>query len=94
MTKEQVFGFKIKGGGEGPKHDPYHYNEYSFEFKGKKYIIHLGLAQWIEVNSKKFNANDIDGNNFYDEDVKFINYVIGDGFYDILSELIHNEYSK
>jgi hypothetical protein len=94
-NKDNVYGFKVKCGNEGPKHDPYGYSEYSFEYRGRKYVIHLGLAQWIEVDGKHISANDdVDGINFYDEEEKFVNYVIGDGFWIILEAMINMHYKE
>jgi hypothetical protein len=100
MTKfrdgiDNVFNFKVKGGNEGPKHDPYGYSEYSFEYRGRKYVVHMGLAQWIEVDGKHISATeDVDGINFYDEEEKFVNYVIGDDFYTVLQALENDNYNQ
>jgi len=91
----QVFNFTVKGGGEGPSHDPYHYDEYRFEYRSKKYVIHMGLAQWIEVDGKHISATeDVDGINFYDECEKFIDYVIGDGFQYVLESMLQEYYGR
>ena len=37
-----------KTGSEGPRHDPYHYDEYTLtRSDGRKSTVHLGLAQWM-----------------------------------------------
>lgn len=49
-------------GSEGPKHDPYHFEEYEVEFGGKKTTIHLGLGTWLHLPSGKtfFGSGDDD----------------------------------
>ncbi len=37
-------------GSEGPKHDPYHYDEYfGYNAAGYKVKLHLGLDNWIQI---------------------------------------------
>jgi len=45
--------FWIKSGTEGPRHDPYSYEEYSFYYKGKFFIAHFGLLEWIKVDGER-----------------------------------------
>jgi hypothetical protein len=42
---------------EGPRHDPYGFNEYMYEVNGKVFILHAGLAVWLRVGGK--NGRDI-----------------------------------
>ena len=37
-------------GAEGPKHDPYHYEEWDVKVPGFHVILHEGLAEWLSVN--------------------------------------------
>jgi hypothetical protein len=51
----------IKTGSEGPHHDPYGYIEFTFtrkriQRKGKTVVLHLGLAEWIQINDRKLDA--------------------------------------
>jgi hypothetical protein len=63
-----ITDFHAKGGSEGPSHDPYGFKEYSFSMKGKKYIIHLGLAQYIKIDGKTIEASGDD----YDMPEEFV----------------------
>ena len=67
--ESQITNLKTKHGSEGPSHDPYGYTEYSFEKDGKKYKVHFGLAQYVEIDGKKNQAIGNDYDNF-DEFVK------------------------
>lgn len=42
-----------KTGIEGPKYDPYMYEEYIVHRNGKEIILHLGLQEWIEINGER-----------------------------------------
>lgn len=43
----------VTTGTEGPRHDPYHYEEITFERDGHTYVAHLGLAEWLKVDGEK-----------------------------------------
>ena len=48
---------EMKNGTEGPRHDPYSFTEFTFE--GKQVVmLHLGLAEWIQVDGKKLDVPD------------------------------------
>jgi hypothetical protein len=49
----------LKQGTEGPKHDPYGYEEWVVERKGRPTAkIHIGLAFWSEVDGKRLDKYD------------------------------------
>ncbi len=76
-----ITNFKAKHGSEGPSHDPYGYTEYTFEKGGRKYKMHFGLSQWIEINGKKTTATGDD----YDNEKQFIKKYTGINYEDIWS---------
>jgi hypothetical protein len=48
-----------KSGSEGPKHDPYSYEEFSVEKDdGRTAVLHLGLGEWLILNGKKKTVDD------------------------------------
>lgn len=40
----------IRTGSEGPRHDPYHYQELTVNGRAGKVTLHTGLACWLAVN--------------------------------------------
>lgn len=43
---------EIKTGSEGPKHDPYHYQEITVKRADGTWVkIHAGLAEWLETSA-------------------------------------------
>jgi hypothetical protein len=40
-------------GTEGPRSDPYHYDEWDISLPGYHIEVHLGLAEWIKVNGTR-----------------------------------------
>jgi len=42
-----------KDGVEGPKYDPYGWVEYTLLVNGKRFVYHLGLAEWIRLPNNK-----------------------------------------
>ena len=88
MSESSISNFKVKGGSEGPKHDPYGYNEYSFTQNGKNYIVHMGLAQWIKIDGSTITATGDD----YDNEEKFLKKHGVD--YKQLQKLMSDHYSK
>ena len=42
-----------KTGTEGPKHDPYSFEEFIYECNGKVTTLHMGLGVWMESSSGK-----------------------------------------
>ena len=81
-----ITNFKSKSGSEGPSHDPYSYNEFSFKKDGKEYIIHMGLAQWIKIDGKKIGAFEDD----YDNEKQFIKKHTGIDYKD-LQDLMYKD---
>jgi hypothetical protein len=64
LTRPSHTGTKIDivNGREGPKHDPYSYEEITIERRGWRVTMHLGLAEWIEfqtVEGKRDSARDL-----------------------------------
>lgn len=43
-------------GTEGPSHDPYSYEELTVCKNNKTVTLHLGLAEWIEIDGKRQEA--------------------------------------
>ena len=82
----RITNFKSKSGSEGPSHDPYSYNEFSFKKDGKEYIIHMGLAQWIKIDGKKIGAFEDD----YDNEEQFIKKHTGIDYKD-LQDLMYKD---
>lgn len=60
----EITNYKVKSGKEGPSHDPYGYEEFTFEKDGKKYKVHYGLAQYVEIDGKRNQALGNDYDNF------------------------------
>ena len=81
-----ITNFKSKSGSEGPSHDPYSYNEFSFKKDGKEYIIHMGLAQWIKIDGKTIGAFEDD----YDNEKQFIKKHTGIDYKD-LQDLMYKD---
>lgn len=50
MTKHKFNIITYKSGAEGPKHDPYHYEELSIYGRNGITTVHLGLAYWVSSN--------------------------------------------
>jgi len=48
-------------GSEGPKYDPYHYEELTVVRNGKMVTLHLGLGDWLEVDGKKVSKYEYGG---------------------------------
>lgn len=48
IIKEIEFSFR--SGTEGPRYDPYGWNEICAEKNGKVYVLHMGLAQWLSID--------------------------------------------
>ena len=63
MQELGISNFKMKSGSEGPRHDPYGYNEISFTKDNKQILIHMGLAQYIEINGQRIEATGDDYDN-------------------------------
>jgi hypothetical protein len=42
--------FSIKFGVEGPHYDPYSFEEIEIERLGHRYILHAGLAVWLQID--------------------------------------------
>lgn len=60
--KNEISNIARTSGAEGPAHDPYSFTEYKFDFRGARYIVHDGLAEWIKVDGKKIEnvkSNDL-----------------------------------
>lgn len=55
--KDTQLQVNVKTGTEGPRHDPYGYEEYTFEVESKKYKLHLGLCDYLEKNGKALTEN-------------------------------------
>lgn len=47
----------LRTGSEGPKHDPYHYDEYEFKTPAGLAYIHDGLARYLRIGSKRIELN-------------------------------------
>jgi hypothetical protein len=41
-----------RSGSEGPRHDPYHFDEFSVSLGVCSITVHVGLGEWIEVKPK------------------------------------------
>ncbi len=80
-VNSNITGFNVKHGTEGPTHDPYSYTEYTFVKDNKNFKIHLGLAQYIEVDGKKIPAIGED----YDNEEAFILKHTGITYNDLLN---------
>lgn len=39
----------LRTGSEGPKHDPYHFEEYRIRTPDTEVVVHLGLGDWVTV---------------------------------------------
>jgi hypothetical protein len=60
----------IRHGSEGPPQDPYSFTEYSVNKNGIVITLHLGLAEWLQVENEKFyehNSSSSDTLNLIDE---------------------------
>ncbi len=44
-------GITIRSGAEGPRHDPYHYDEITVTNARGKFTYHGGLGSWCEANA-------------------------------------------
>lgn len=43
----------IETGTEGPRHDPYAFEEFTIERNGHKIMLHSGLGDWMEIEDEK-----------------------------------------
>lgn len=43
-------------GSEGPRHDPYHYDELTIKTPQGEFVAHLGLAVYVQENGEKISA--------------------------------------
>lgn len=52
--KDLVIPPKItyKSGQEGPKHDPYGYDEFEMTVNGTYYCLHTGLSEWLLITAR------------------------------------------
>lgn len=51
----------LKTGSEGPRHDPYSYEEVTVEGRNGKTTAHIGLGCWVRNNSgPKIHVEDVD----------------------------------
>lgn len=56
--------FEHRTGSEGPRHDPYHYDEWHVTTPKGEVVLHEGLGTWLKVNGKelehdrRFSYND------------------------------------
>lgn len=47
----------LRSGSEGPRNDPYHYEEYQINIPNLGDVtVHCGLAQWVEINGETHEA--------------------------------------
>jgi len=44
-----------RSGTEGPRHDPYHYDEFIVTKRGRTAILHLGLTAWLSIDGQRWN---------------------------------------
>jgi hypothetical protein len=49
MIAQPGLRISVKTGSEGPRHDPYHYEEFTVERNGAKFMEHCGLAHYVEM---------------------------------------------
>jgi hypothetical protein len=45
-------------GSEGPRHDPYHYEEMTVEGRNGTIVLHSGLVTWLKHNKRTFKNED------------------------------------
>lgn len=64
MAKSQI---SLRSGVEGPKHDPYGYQELIVTQGDMRYICHIGLAVYIRINDLKIPCNAVVRNGVYTE---------------------------
>lgn len=48
----------MRGGTEGPRHDPYSFTEYYLDTDAHSITAHMGLGCWLEVDGVKVIPND------------------------------------
>lgn len=67
----------LKAGNEGPKSDPYHYDEWRVERNGNVIVGHFGLAVWVKLNG--VTKSDPSDPSLYDnpESEKYFESLIG-----------------
>lgn len=53
LSSVMRFGTKVSHttGSEGPKHDPYHYDEITVETGGVRITLHSGLMVWLDIET-------------------------------------------
>src|SRR4249919_3158745 len=49
----------LRTGSEGPRHDPYHYDELTVKRNNNTTTIHLGLGVWCSHNGHKVTDEDL-----------------------------------
>jgi len=50
ITKRTI---DLESGVEGPRHDPYSYEEYVVEINDKMIVFHSGLDCWLSINGRE-----------------------------------------
>jgi hypothetical protein len=70
----------LRCGSEGPRHDPYHFNELTVEGRNGTTTLHLGLAVWCKNDKLKLRVDN-------DEAFKLFERCVG-----VSSEVAHKAY--
>lgn len=110
MRSVDYKGMKVtlSHGTEGPRHDPYSYDEYTFSFKrpnGKEVPVklHLGLAEYLKVDdvdvTRKYlrltkGRNWIDDNQLYKSIQKYFNKHFHISLIDFFNHIEGEAYGK
>jgi hypothetical protein len=49
-----------KSGSEGPRHDPYHFEEVTIHGRAGNVTAHIGLGVWLSVNGHRMEIPEVD----------------------------------
>jgi len=81
MKNDNVY---YKSGREGPRHDPYSYEEWTVEKNGDEIVLHLGLGVFLKVNGREVMRDQ--GKDSYDDGMLKLNPHIKWGYKDVVAE--------
>lgn len=56
-VKIKVQTITMHEGTEGPRHDPYHFEELEVARNRRRTLIHLGLGDWVQIGREKIRKD-------------------------------------